>query len=120
MLVAFGCGGERDQAKRAEMGKIAARLADLVIVTDDNPRHEDPEEIAAAILGGVQSAGGRGRRIASRSEAIRQLLVEAGADDGILVAGKGHETTQDFGNERVAFDDREVLRNFLTGRGEPA
>src|SRR5579862_2368138 len=89
----FGCGGDRDSGKRAQMGRIAAEAADELIVTDDNPRGEDPEQIVAAILQGVQSASRTTptRVLHHRAQAIGRALAEALADDVVLVAGKGHE-----------------------------
>ncbi|MBI1403472.1 MAG: UDP-N-acetylmuramoyl-L-alanyl-D-glutamate--2,6-diaminopimelate ligase [Porphyrobacter sp.] len=111
LIVVFGAGGDRDTGKRAEMGEVAARAADLVIVTDDNPRSEDPAAIRAAILAG---AGGRAREIGGRREAIAAAIGEAGPRDIVLIAGKGHEQGQIFGSGDTmrieAFDDVEVAR----------
>lgn len=115
----FGCGGERDQGKRADMGRIAADLADALIITDDNPRAEDPAAIAAAIAEGAAAAGaGRRMRIVhDRALAIRRALAEASARDVVLVAGKGHEAYQLIGAERRAFSDVEAVREALAMRG---
>ena len=114
----FGCGGERDRGKRDEMGRIAATLADQVILTDDNPRREDPREIVASIMQGVTAAGGaaRTRVIHDRAQAIRAALTGAPADDVVLVAGKGHEEYQIVGHERRAFSDAAVVRKVLGER----
>lgn len=111
LIAVFGAGGDRDTGKRADMGAVAARAADLVIVTDDNPRSEDPASIRAAILAG---AGGAAREIGDRRAAIAAAIVEAGATDIVLIAGKGHEQGQIFGAGETmrieAFDDVDVAR----------
>jgi UDP-N-acetylmuramoyl-L-alanyl-D-glutamate--2,6-diaminopimelate ligase len=109
----FGCGGERDPGKRAEMGEIAERLADFAIVTDDNPRGEDGDQIVAGILAGM-SVTPRVER--DRESAIRLALSESGAGDAILVAGKGHENYQLVAGERRQYSDREVVRTLLEAR----
>ena len=120
VLVVFGCGGERDRAKRPEMGRLAASAADLVFVTSDNPRGEDPASIIEEILHGVASVErglARCRTEVDRGQAIRGALAEARPGDVVVVAGKGHETIQIVGSERRAFDDREVARNALVDLG---
>jgi len=111
----FGCGGERDPGKRGEMGRIAARAADALIVTDDNPRTEDPLQITDAIMQGVMAAGAGAhtRVIHERALAIRAALASATADDVVLVAGKGHEQYQLIGSERRPFSDADVVRAAL-------
>ena len=110
----FGCGGERDRGKRPLMGEIAARLADRVWITSDNPRGEDPAAIAAQVAAGL---GGRAARVElDRREAIRLALAEAEEGDLVLVAGKGHEDYQLLAGERRHFDDRETVRDLLCGR----
>ncbi len=111
----FGCGGDRDPGKRGEMGRIAACGADWLIVTDDNPRGEDPAVITDAILQGVAQAGGAGRTrvIHDRALAIRSALATASVDDVVLVAGKGHEEYQIVGAERRVFSDTDVVRAAL-------
>jgi UDP-N-acetylmuramoyl-L-alanyl-D-glutamate--2,6-diaminopimelate ligase len=110
LITVFGAGGDRDQGKRPEMGEVAARLSDVVIVTDDNPRGEDPATIRAAVLAGAPGA----KEIGGRREAIAEAIRIAVDGDIILVAGKGHETGQIIGagaNERVLpFDDALVAR----------
>lgn len=106
LIAVFGAGGDRDQGKRPEMGRVAAELADVVIVTDDNPRSEDPAAIRAAVLAGAPGA----REVGGRREAIRAALAEAGADDIILLAGKGHEQGQIVGDKVLPFDDVTVAR----------
>jgi UDP-N-acetylmuramoyl-L-alanyl-D-glutamate--2,6-diaminopimelate ligase len=102
----FGCGGDRDAGKRPLMGEVAARLADLTIVTDDNPRSEDPAAIRRAVL--ARAAGAR--EIGDRETAIRTAFAGLAAGDTLLVAGKGHETYQLVGDRVLPFDDAEVLR----------
>lgn len=103
LIVAFGCGGDRDSEKRPIMGRYAAEFADSVIVTDDNPRTEDPATVRAAILTGCPKA----REIGDRREAIRVGVAALGADDILLIAGKGHETGQKIGDTVLPFDDLE-------------
>jgi UDP-N-acetylmuramoyl-L-alanyl-D-glutamate--2,6-diaminopimelate ligase len=117
VIAVFGCGGERDAAKRGAMGRIAGRLADVVLVTDDNPRGEDPEAIAAAILAGLAGTPAAARRVAGRRAAIEQAVAIAQPDDAVLVAGKGHETTQETAGVFSPFDDREVLRAAIAAAG---
>lgn len=112
LIVLFGCGGDRDRGKRPIMGRIAAELADLVVVTSDNPRTEDPERILDEILAGVPDRSAT-RRIADRREAIRWALDEARADDTVLLAGKGHETYQIVGRDHLPFDEREIVRELV-------
>ena len=107
LAVVFGCGGDRDPGKRPLMGEIAARLADRVIVTDDNPRSEDPAAIRRAIL----AAAGGAVEIGDREEAIRVAFAALGSGDTLLVAGKGHETYQLVGDRVLPFDDALVLRD---------
>jgi len=106
LIIVFGAGGDRDVGKRAEMGAVAARLADMVIVTDDNPRSEDPAEIRHAILAGAPAA----TEVAGRREAIEAAVAEAGPGDIILLAGKGHEQGQIVGDQVLPFDDVAVAR----------
>lgn len=111
LSVVFGCGGERDKGKRAEMGRIATELADRVTVTDDNPRGEDASTIRADVMAGAIGAD----TIADRAEAIEMAMADLGPGDILLVAGKGHETGQIIGDEVLAFDDRAVVRSLLKG-----
>ncbi len=112
VAVVFGCGGDRDQGKRPMMGKAAA-LADLVVVTSDNPRSEDPANIAAQTLAGMGADASRAYVELDRRTAIRDALLWARPGDVVLVAGKGHESTQTIGDETVHFDDREVVKDEL-------
>ncbi len=116
LVVVFGCGGDRDRGKRPEMGAIASRLADRVIVTDDNPRSEDPARIRRAIL----AAAPRAIEIGDRAMAIAEGLAELRAGDILLVAGKGHESGQIVGDEAHPFDDASVVRRILAGMGAAA
>jgi UDP-N-acetylmuramoyl-L-alanyl-D-glutamate--2,6-diaminopimelate ligase len=112
--VVFGCGGDRDKAKRPVMGRIAAALADDVVVTSDNPRFENPDTIIAEVLAGVP-AGTDAVAIADRRAAIAEALRRARRGDVVLVAGKGHETEQVIAGVAHPFDDRTALRELLAG-----
>ena len=109
LIVIFGCGGDRDAGKRPIMGRIAAEKADLVIVTDDNPRSEDP----AAIRKAVRDAAPDAIEIGDRAEAIREGVRHLSAGDALLIAGKGHETGQIIGSETLPFSDHEVARGVI-------
>ena len=113
VICVFGCGGDRDRTKRPQMGKIAAELADLVVVTSDNPRTEDPARILADVVAGIHRTAGI-EVIADRSLAIARAISIAEAGDGVLIAGKGHEDYQILGTEKIHFDDREQARAALT------
>jgi UDP-N-acetylmuramoyl-L-alanyl-D-glutamate--2,6-diaminopimelate ligase len=106
LITIFGAGGDRDQGKRPEMGAVAARLSEMVIVTDDNPRSEDPATIRAEVLAGAPGA----REVGDRRQAIAAAIAEARAGDIILLAGKGHETVQIIGDQNLPFDDAQVAR----------
>jgi UDP-N-acetylmuramoyl-L-alanyl-D-glutamate--2,6-diaminopimelate ligase len=112
LLVVFGCGGDRDRGKRPGMGQIAANLADVIYITSDNPRREDPQAIINDILEGIGSRN-HVTAIVERKEAIQRALDEAGSGDTVLIAGKGHETYQEIGRERTPFDDRAVAEEYL-------
>jgi len=113
VITLFGCGGDRDKTKRPKMGRIAAELSDIVVVTSDNPRTESPEEIIKDILEGIDAENKEIITITDRSEAIRKAISIAEKDDAILLAGKGHETYQVIGKERVHYDEREVVAEIL-------
>ena len=113
VLVVFGCGGDRDRAKRPLMGEVAGRLADRVVLTSDNPRSEDPAVIISQVRSGFDDD--RNLRVEpNRRRAIALALDEAVPGDIVVIAGKGHETTQTVGDATVAFDDRAVARELLT------
>lgn len=113
LVILFGCGGDRDRGKRPEMGGIAARLADEVYLTTDNPRTEDPDRIIDDIAGGMGGAGYH--RILDREAAIAHALERRTPGDTLLLAGKGHETYQQIGAERIPFDEAAIVRR-LTGQ----
>jgi UDP-N-acetylmuramoyl-L-alanyl-D-glutamate--2,6-diaminopimelate ligase len=111
LVVVFGCGGDRDRGKRPQMGAVAERLADRVILTSDNPRSEDPERILDDIASGFQRRGYE--RIEDRRQAIARALTIATPADVVLLAGKGHETYQVRGSEKLPFDERTVVRDLV-------
>lgn len=117
LLVVFGCGGDRDIRKRPLMGKVALKLADYSIVTSDNPRSEDPEEIVVQIEKGIKEAGGEKERdylvVVDRREAIKEALERMRKEDTLLIAGKGHERVQIFKDRAVEFEDRKVVQDLL-------
>jgi UDP-N-acetylmuramoyl-L-alanyl-D-glutamate--2,6-diaminopimelate ligase len=124
LITVLGCGGDRDPGKRAAMGTSAALLSDVLVVTDDNPRSEDPAVIRAAMLAGVSDVPEADRaqvhEIGDRRTAIATAVALAGPGDTLLVAGKGHETGQEVAGTVHPFDDRTVLREVLAGTGAPA
>jgi UDP-N-acetylmuramoyl-L-alanyl-D-glutamate--2,6-diaminopimelate ligase len=113
LIVVFGCGGDRDRGKRPVMGRIAATLSDLAIVTSDNPRTEDPDAIIADVEQGMGSASHL--RMADRRDAIRAALNAGRPGDTILLAGKGHETYQVVGTTKLPFDEREIVTGIVGG-----
>jgi UDP-N-acetylmuramoyl-L-alanyl-D-glutamate--2,6-diaminopimelate ligase len=115
MICVFGCGGDRDRGKRPKMGGIAATLADQVVVTSDNPRTENPQQILQDILTGIAPEV-EPTVIADRATAIRHAILTAQPGDGVLIAGKGHEDYQILGTEKIHFDDREQAREALSAR----
>ncbi|MBW4498441.1 MAG: UDP-N-acetylmuramoyl-L-alanyl-D-glutamate--2,6-diaminopimelate ligase [Scytonema hyalinum WJT4-NPBG1] len=115
MICVFGCGGDRDRTKRPKMGRIAAELADVAVVTSDNPRTEDPERILQDILAGIPETV-KPIVICDRATAIRTAILQAQPGDGVLLAGKGHEDYQILGTEKIHFDDREHAREALEER----
>jgi UDP-N-acetylmuramoyl-L-alanyl-D-glutamate--2,6-diaminopimelate ligase len=119
VICVFGCGGNRDRSKRPLMGAVAAKQADVLVVTSDNPRSEDPEAIIAAILEGVASVrtDGADAVLEDRREAIGTALSMAAPGDVVLIAGKGHETGQQFTDHTIPFDDRKVARALLAELG---
>jgi UDP-N-acetylmuramoyl-L-alanyl-D-glutamate--2,6-diaminopimelate ligase len=119
VIVVFGCGGDRDRGKRPLIGQAATRLADLTIITSDNPRSEDPEAIIAEIEAGARRGGGAYLVEPDRRVAIRMAVSEAGPGDLVLIAGKGHESGQEFRDRTIPFDDRIVAAEELAAR-DPA
>ena len=115
MICVFGCGGDRDRTKRPKMGKIAAELADVAVVTSDNPRTEDPQRILDDVLTGIPSSV-KPIVIGDRALAIQKAIEIAQPGDGVLIAGKGHEDYQILGTEKIHFDDREQARKALLTR----
>ncbi|MGF7236285.1 MAG: glutamate ligase domain-containing protein, partial [Frankia sp.] len=122
LVIVLGCGGDRDRGKRPLMGAAAAAGADLVIMTSDNPRSEDPEEIIAAMAEGARTVPAAGRAglvlEVDRAAAIATAVEAARPGDAIIVAGKGHETGQEAGGVVTPFDDRAVLRAALAAAGD--
>jgi UDP-N-acetylmuramoyl-L-alanyl-D-glutamate--2,6-diaminopimelate ligase len=116
IITVFGCGGDRDGSKRAPMGEAAGSLSDVVILTSDNPRTEDPNQILADAEVGIQKTGKPYEKIADRSEAIHHAIAQARTDDLVLIAGKGHEDYQIIGRETFHFDDKEVALEALAAR----
>jgi UDP-N-acetylmuramoyl-L-alanyl-D-glutamate--2,6-diaminopimelate ligase len=120
VLVVFGCGGARDREKRPEMGRVAATLADLVYLTSDNPRDEDPEQILGEIAAGVAQVSGAAERcvrLEDRESAIRTAIGQARAGDVIVIAGKGHETVQVLADRTRPLDDRAIAQSALENAG---
>lgn len=115
LICMFGCGGDRDATKRPLMGAIAERLADKVVVTSDNPRSEDPQKIIDQIVAGMRDASGA-RRVEDRASAILQAVRGAAREDVVLLAGKGHEATQEIMGKKRAFSDQDHARLALAAR----
>ncbi len=113
VIVVFGCGGDRDRAKRSPMGAAATEGADLTVITTDNPRSEDPSEIIAEVERGAAAGGGAFVVEPDRRAAIRRALREARSGDVVVVAGRGHEPVQEVGDRFLPFDDRVVVREEL-------
>ncbi len=117
VILLFGCGGDRDRGKRALMGRVAGRLADLLFVTDDNPRSESPEEIRQSIIAGCRQEKGAWREVGDRAVAIAEALAAVRPGDLLLIAGKGHETVQILACGAVPFADQQVARRGLAKMG---
>lgn len=113
IITVFGCGGDRDKTKRSPMGEVAGELSDIVIITSDNPRNEDPLKIISEIEAGVRSKGADYEIISDRREAIKRAVSSARTDDVVIIAGKGHEAYQIIGGDKFHFDDREVAAEAL-------
>lgn len=118
IICVFGCGGDRDRSKRPQMGAIAAALSDVVVVTSDNPRTEDPQRILEDVLAGTVGTNAQVLVEVDRRKAIELAIEEARRGDFVVVAGKGHETYQIFKERTIHFDDREVVREALQLRRE--
>ena len=116
VLLVFGCGGERDVAKRPLMGAVAAELADVVIVTSDNPRGEDPEAIISSIMAGITGPNTDVRAIVNRADAIESAIYGARRGDIVVIAGKGHEKTQEINGVLIPFSDVEIATEALQNR----
>ncbi|MBQ6693033.1 MAG: UDP-N-acetylmuramoyl-L-alanyl-D-glutamate--2,6-diaminopimelate ligase, partial [Clostridia bacterium] len=113
IVTLFGCGGDRDHAKRPIMGEIAGRFSDFLVVTSDNPRTEEPMSIINAVLEGVQKSGCPHVVVENRYEAIRYALENAEEKDVIILAGKGHENYQEIGGGKRHFDEKEIVAELL-------
>jgi len=113
LLVLFGCGGNRDRGKRPQMGKIASDIADLLVITDDNPRLENSQKIIAEILNGVDPEFRGCVQIQNRKTAIEFIINQSQTNDVVVLAGKGHETYQILKSETIYFDDREEAENAI-------
>lgn len=113
LVCLFGCGGNRSRDRRFEMGEVSSRLADLTIVTSDNPRREKPEDIIADIVTGVEKANGKYVTITDRKEAIRYAIEKAEEGDVIVLAGKGHEDYQEINGEKFHMDERELVADVV-------
>jgi UDP-N-acetylmuramoyl-L-alanyl-D-glutamate--2,6-diaminopimelate ligase len=111
IILVFGCGGDRDKAKRPIMGKIASQLADFSIVTTDNPRSEEPEVIINEIVGGFENKNYE--VVVDRTKAIHRALKMAEENSIVLIAGKGHETYQIFKDKKIDYDERNVIKKFF-------
>jgi UDP-N-acetylmuramoyl-L-alanyl-D-glutamate--2,6-diaminopimelate ligase len=117
LAVVFGCGGDRDAGKRPLMGQVAGELADLVIITSDNPRSEDPQAIMAAVEQGVRTSGNRSyRMLPDRRDAIRRALTVTGPEWAVLIAGKGNEDGQEIAGVKQPFSDRAEAERVLRER----
>ena len=109
LIVLFGCGGNRSKLRRSKMGETAGHLADLTILTSDNPRWEDPEEILDDIEDGIRGTGGQYARIADRREAVRYAMAQAMENDMLVLAGKGHEAYQEIRGVRYPLSEYELV-----------
>lgn len=118
IITVFGCGGDRDRSKREPMGEVAGRHSDLVIITSDNPRTEDPLAIISEIERGLKKTNCPYQSIPDRREAIHQAIGKARQNDVVIIAGKGHETYQIIGSDKFHFDDREIAEEALQSREE--
>lgn len=115
IITVFGCGGDRDKTKRPIMGSIAAELSDVIVVTSDNPRSEDPETIIKDILSGIKNSKVKKIVKTDRTQGIAAAMNEAEKDDIVLLAGKGHETYQILNSGKIHYDEREIVKGILDG-----
>ena len=113
VICVFGCGGDRDKTKRSVMGEIAGRLADYTIITSDNPRTENPEEIVEQIENGTKKTKGKYECIVDRKEAITKAITMQNKNDMVIIAGKGHELYQEINKEKIPFDEREIVKEIV-------
>ena len=118
IITVFGCGGDRDRTKRVPMGHVAGEYSDVVFITSDNPRTEDPLKIIAEIEVGVAETGTEYYSVSDRREAIHRAIAHASSGDVVIIAGKGHENYQIVGNDKFHFDDREVALDVIARLGE--
>lgn len=118
VICVFGCGGDRDKTKRPIMGEISGRIADYTIITSDNPRTEVPEEIVNQIEVGTKKTKGNYECIIDRKEAIKKAISMEGKNDIVIIAGKGHEMYQEINNEKLPFDEREVVKEIIEELGK--
>ena len=119
LWVVFGCGGNRDRGKRPLMGEVAGQLADIAVVTSDNPRHEDPEQIVQDVVAGMRAARAEVVVQVDRRQAIQWAIQQAAAGDVVLIAGKGHEDYQEIAGVKTPFSDAEEVRSALNGMASP-
>ena len=115
VISVFGCGGNRDSAKRPIMGEISGKTADYTIITSDNPRNEEPEEIAKQIESGIQKTKGKYEVILDRKEAIEKAIKMANKRDIVVLAGKGHELEQEIKGKKNPFDERKIVKEIIDG-----
>ena len=113
VISVFGCGGDRDTSKRAIMGEISGKTADYTIITSDNPRTEDPEEIVKQVEEGIKKTKGKYECIVDRREAIEQAIKKANSKDIIVLAGKGHEPYQEINGVKYPFDERIIVKEII-------
>lgn len=114
VISVFGCGGERDKEKRVLMGEVSGRIADFTIITSDNPRRENPKEIVAQIEEGIKKTKGKYKVVENRKEAIKEAIKMINKRDIIVLAGKGHETYQEINGEKNPFDERIIVKEFIS------
>lgn len=114
VICVFGCGGDRDRTKRPQMGEVSGRIADYSIVTSDNPRSEDPKQIIDEIEEGIKKTKGRYEVVVDRTEAIGKAIKMMTKKDIVILAGKGHETYQEINGEKIHYDEREIVKKFLS------